>query len=436
MQLYELQVSKTAIYAAAPVKIPQGIVGAVIRIRFSPEWENLKKTVVFRAGDITKDILDVEEFALIPAECTKELGRLLEVGVYGVDAENTLAIPTLWAPMGRITEATDPSGDTTTDPTLPVWAQLQKRLSQLEETGVPQAKVEEAVRSYFTENPITAENIGAVPTHRKINNKELTGDINLTAADVGARPGNWKPDKYDVGLGNLDNERQYSASNPPPYPVSSVNGKTGAVVLGAADVGAAPNGFGLGGACVDLPDTDWNKATVNGWYTGKINNIRCVGVVSTYGYPVALFIHQRVYQVAYSDSGDFMVSMERKGYDSTGNGNYTWTEWEYVNPPMDAGVEYRTTERSSGSPVYAKKISATFSASNEGGTFLVKTPHGISGFNYLVDFFGKMGKTLLPTMCGDTYISLYQVDETNISFYVKDRAFSGGCTFILRYTKK
>lgn len=35
--------------------------------------------------------------------------------------------------------------------------------------------------------------------------------------------------KSDVGLGNVDNVRQYSAQNPPPYPVTSVNGETGAV---------------------------------------------------------------------------------------------------------------------------------------------------------------------------------------------------------------
>ena len=48
--------------------------------------------------------------------------------------------------------------------------------------------------------------------------------------------------KSDVGLGNVDNVQQYSATNPPPYPVSSVNGQTGAVSLSipstAADVGA------------------------------------------------------------------------------------------------------------------------------------------------------------------------------------------------------
>ena len=37
--------------------------------------------------------------------------------------------------------------------------------------------------------------------------------------------------KSEVGLSNVDNVRQYSASNPPPYPVTSVNGKTGAVTV-------------------------------------------------------------------------------------------------------------------------------------------------------------------------------------------------------------
>lgn len=67
--------------------------------------------------------------------------------------------------------------------------------------------------------------------------------------------------KSDVGLANVDNVKQYSATNPPPYPVTSVNGQTGAVViptggavdsvngqtgavvLDAADVGALPDDY-------------------------------------------------------------------------------------------------------------------------------------------------------------------------------------------------
>ena len=37
--------------------------------------------------------------------------------------------------------------------------------------------------------------------------------------------------KSDIGLGNVDNVKQYSVNNPPPYPVKSVNGKTGAITV-------------------------------------------------------------------------------------------------------------------------------------------------------------------------------------------------------------
>ena len=44
------------------------------------------------------------------------------------------------------------------------------------------------------------------------------------------------PNASDVGLGNVDNVQQYSASNPPPYPVTSVFGRTGDVSLLASDL--------------------------------------------------------------------------------------------------------------------------------------------------------------------------------------------------------
>lgn len=42
-----------------------------------------------------------------------------------------------------------------------------------------------------------------------------------------------------VGLGNVDNVKQYSASNPPPYPVTSVNGKTGNVTVDNITLGVS-----------------------------------------------------------------------------------------------------------------------------------------------------------------------------------------------------
>lgn len=49
--------------------------------------------------------------------------------------------------------------------------------------------------------------------------------------------------KSEVGLGSVDNVKQYSASNPPPYPVTSVNGSTGAVTISAVPAcGTSDNG--------------------------------------------------------------------------------------------------------------------------------------------------------------------------------------------------
>ena len=79
---------------------------------------------------------------------------------------------------------------------------------------------------------LTAADVGAVPVGE--------GGI-IGVASVNDRSGNVTLTSEDVGLGNLDNERQYSASNPPPYPVASVNGKTGAVNLTADDIGARPS---------------------------------------------------------------------------------------------------------------------------------------------------------------------------------------------------
>ena len=97
---------------------------------------------------------------------------------------------------------------------------------------------------------LTANDIGALPADTVIptvNNATLT--IRRNSVDVGSFTANSAndvnidinvpTDKSDIGLGNVDNVKQYSATNPPPYPVTSVNGKTGSVTLTASDVGAA-----------------------------------------------------------------------------------------------------------------------------------------------------------------------------------------------------
>lgn len=66
--------------------------------------------------------------------------------------------------------------------------------------------------------------------------------------------------KSEVGLGNVDNVKQYSANNQPPYPVTSVNGKTGAVTVPTVSVpstSAVLKGNGSGGIVAATRGSDY-----------------------------------------------------------------------------------------------------------------------------------------------------------------------------------
>lgn len=82
---------------------------------------------------------------------------------------------------------------------------------------------------------LTAADVSAVPTTRTVNGHALSTNVTVS--------------KSDVGLGNVDNVKQYSASNPPPYPVTSVNGQTGAVTVKGVQIvmqAAQPTGQSTG----------------------------------------------------------------------------------------------------------------------------------------------------------------------------------------------
>lgn len=192
---------------------------------------------------------------------------------------------------------------TETDPTVPAWAKAASKPSYSKsEVGLGNV---DNVRQYSVNNPppypvisvnkktgaisLTPADIGAdsagtasslVSAHNTstdahtdirnaLNTKQAKGDYALRSElptkvsqltnDKGYLTGYTETDptvpawakaaskptysKSEVGLGNVDNVKQYSASNPPPYPVTSVNGKTGAVTISALPaVTTADNG--------------------------------------------------------------------------------------------------------------------------------------------------------------------------------------------------
>lgn len=109
-------------------RLTSGMVGAQCAFSFDAEWTGLVKTAVFIAGTVQKDVLLTSNECVIPWEVLEKPGYQLYIGVYGVNGNGDLVIPTVYANVGNILPGADPSGDESTDPTLPVWAQLQAGL--------------------------------------------------------------------------------------------------------------------------------------------------------------------------------------------------------------------------------------------------------------------------------------------------------------------
>ena len=105
----------------------------IVHFVFSEEWDGLAKTAVFTDGVITVDVLQAQwngDEVAVPPDVTTTAGRRVRVGVYGTDG-NGVALPTIWTELGTVRAGADPSGDSSTKPVLPVWAQLQEQIGNL-----------------------------------------------------------------------------------------------------------------------------------------------------------------------------------------------------------------------------------------------------------------------------------------------------------------
>lgn len=112
--------------------LTSGMVNAKIKFEFSSDWDGFSKTAIFVAGDVSKVVLDAywdNGVCSIPQECLETSGEILMVGVYGADNANTVAVPTVWATVGKIRKGYEGFEDVSTG-TLPIWAQVQSSAAQ------------------------------------------------------------------------------------------------------------------------------------------------------------------------------------------------------------------------------------------------------------------------------------------------------------------
>lgn len=191
-------------------------------------------------------------------------------------------------------------------------------------------------------------------------------------------------------------------------PISrTINGHSLAsdVELSNRDVGAAPAGFGLGGDTSEPPTGDLNDLTECGWYAftttnqNRPFNYGSLMVSNRYG--------NQITQVAFNPlmggNGEMCV---RHFYDGT------WSEWEYINPPMQVGVEYRTTERWLGSPVYTVLVDCGTAVAGEN---TISTNFACS---YVIGSRGHMGSGAIP--------QTYDSERNDEYFKACNASVSGG----------
>lgn len=132
--MFEIEVTNNRAVTRRGELLTKGQIGAQVQFTFNDHWTNMKKTAVFKRCGKTIDIADSEwngDVVTVPPEMTEEAGLLVHVGVYGISEDGKRITPTLYAPLGAVALGAEPYGDPSTDPTLPVWAQIQAQIGEL-----------------------------------------------------------------------------------------------------------------------------------------------------------------------------------------------------------------------------------------------------------------------------------------------------------------
>ena len=233
--------------------------------------------------------------------------------------------------------------------------------------------------------------------------------------------------------------------------VSSFNGRTGAVLPQAGDYNAtqipvsgdpeaenvaaalankAPGGFGLGEQSKELTsDDDLNAIQANGWYRWGSSapqnapNMSPGNGDSGYIFArVANYDSQNVLQEYWS----LNQGAQNKAHRICRNG--VWGPLEWINPPMQLGVEYRTIERYQQVPIYTKAVN--FGTAPNATSKTVE--HGITGFNQCVDVSGILGGA---NLIGHKNIVGILVNASQITIEADADLSRSNVYVILKYTK-
>lgn len=160
------------------------------------------------------------------------------------------------------------------------------------------------------------------------------------------------------------------------------------------NINAAPGGFGLGGASKLLSAADdLNNIRVTGWYSWSYNSHPQNAPDNNWGkYGCTMHVFASApggyaIQTVYDLSDDITHGCAIQRTICVASSGNTYYPWEWVNPPMILGTEYRTTERYLGKPVYVKTVDCGLPQTNTTWA----TAHGISGVKNFISATAQSG---------------------------------------------
>ena len=261
--------------------------------------------------------------------------------------------------------------------------------------------------------------LAEIPDHITTEVNRLSQELRETINDKLSRDGS------DSMTGSLDmgGNRIYDLGAPQ-YPGDAITKAYG-------DGAYAPTGYGLGVAPSPNKVSNLeqlNAETANGWFRfASSAGIELGGKNYTDGWG-----NSRNYNNNYSIQDIFPLSpqhLEMKRWNYAG----VWVD-EWVNPPLALNVEYRTTMRYGGSPVFVKHMRYTpdTDIGNAEGIATVRFDHGIENFSKLVFCLGRIPANnyqfpYLTTTGGLTAIP--GVSERQVTMRLDHNTWDAGTTF-------
>lgn len=245
------------------------------------------------------------------------------------------------------------------------------------------------------------------------------------------------PDDYYVSQysGEEIDERLTAAHNAVRYDAAqSLTDAQKAQAL--TNIAAAPSGYGLGGVPKLLTaDDDINAWHGNGYYYWNSLSVPQNAPTLLRSDGTGMYMYEFGYAEGFTqvcgcavDSSPSLIC--RQVFYGV---PLQFGEWEYIDPPMVVGVEYRTTERNQGKPVYRKLVNF--------GTLpnatLKQVDHNVSnadqiGIDMSMSYSGGGGDSLFPL---NPFIKKIDISGTTINVETTFDLSSYSAVFCLCYTK-